>query len=182
MGRRCGGEAAAAAASQAIARGLAAGRRDPHARRTGRRVTQHSVAAPVRLQSPSPPRWPQHTNAWAWARATGSGFVVAGAAGLGDDLVAAGQWGADVVAGGGWSVGQIIYHEKMMAAIGSNMDGQKLFSCLGWNGPSHSFSAKCFSSSFSILLEHCKVTYKNNYLIYIYIFLVYSRVYISFVL
>ena len=106
MGRRCGGEAAAAAASQAIARGPAAGRRDPHARRTGRRVTQHSVAAPVRLQSPSPPRWPQHTNAWAWARATGSGFVVAGAAGLGDDLVAAGQWGADVVAGGGWSVGR----------------------------------------------------------------------------
>ena len=47
--------------------------------------------------------------------------------------------------GGGWLPGlgeeekslgleprqQIIYYEKMMAAIGSNMDGQKSFSCLG---------------------------------------------------
>ena len=61
MGRRCGGEAAAAAASQAIARGLAAGRRDPHERL--------GVSPCYRI-------WVRGgRSCWPWGRSSGCGSV-----------------------------------------------------------------------------------------------------------
>ena len=41
-----------------------------------------------------------------------------------------------------------LYYEKLMIAVGSDMNGQKLLGCFGLNGLSHTLSVKYFSFYF----------------------------------